>query len=204
VSRSFEVDGDEVEALLALLQIAARVLVPYLGPGVVERALMHLRQVRLAELDHLAVDVDHDGPGDGRVPENLPEGGALAPADHQGTLGCRVGGEQARVDQGLVVNELIALAGLDPPVEHQGLAVGRRLQDLDVLELGLRLHDRLRDGMHMPLEGGRGLDEPLAGLRADQLTGTALLLTTGTAELRNIPRCISTIDVRSAANCSTR
>jgi hypothetical protein len=37
----------------------------------------------------------------------------------------------------------------------------------------------------------------------NQLTLTGLLLTTGTAELRNMPRCISTIEVRSAANCST-
>jgi hypothetical protein len=45
--------------------------VPELGAGVVERALMHLGQVRLAELDDLAVDVDHDGAGDGGIPENL-------------------------------------------------------------------------------------------------------------------------------------
>ena len=122
-----EIDGDEVEALLALLEIAARVLVPQLGPGVVERALMHLRQVRLAELDDLAVDVHHDGAVDGGIPEDLPQGGALAAADHEGASRRPVGGEQARVDQGLVIDELIALARLDPPVEHQGLAVGRRL-----------------------------------------------------------------------------
>jgi len=167
-------------------------------------ALVHFGQVRLAELDHLAVDVDHDGPGDGGVAENLPERGAFAAPDHQGATGRRLGGQQARVDQRLVIDELIALAGLDAAVEHQGLPVGRRLEDLDVLKLRLSFHDRLRDGMHMPLEGGRGLDEPLVGLRVDQLTGTGALLTTGTAELRNIPRCISTIEVRSAANCSTR
>jgi len=74
------------------------------------------------------------------------------------------------VDQGLVVDELITLARLDAPVEHQGLAIRGRLQYFDVLKLGLGLHDRLGDGMHMPFEGGRGLDEPLMGLRADQLT----------------------------------
>src|SRR5438093_13388199 len=108
------------------------------------------------------------------------------------------------MDQGLVVDELVALAGLDPPVEHQRLAVGSRLQYFDVLEFGPGLHDRRGDGVHMPFEGRRGLEEPLIGLRIDQLTATGCLLTIGTAELRNIPRCISTIEVRSAANCSTR
>src|SRR5439155_25349098 len=65
LERLDEVDGNEIEALLALLEITARVLVPHLGARVVERPLMHLRQVRLAELDHLAVDVHHDGTGDG-------------------------------------------------------------------------------------------------------------------------------------------
>ena len=35
------------------------------------------------------------------------------------------------MDQGLVVDELITLARLDAPVEHQGLAVGGRLEDFD-------------------------------------------------------------------------
>src|SRR6185312_1088175 len=106
-------DRDEVEPLLALLEIAPRVFVPYLGPGVVERALMHFWQVRLAELDHLAVDVDHDGPGDGGVPEDLPERRAFATADHQSAAGRRLGRQEARVDQSLVVDELVTLAGLD-------------------------------------------------------------------------------------------
>src|SRR5437667_40286 len=112
--------------------------------------------------------------------------------------------QHPRVNQGLVVDELVTLAGLDPTVEHQRLAVGSRLEDLDVLELGLGLHDGPGDSVHMPFERGRGLEEPLIGLRIDQLTETGFLLLIGTAELRNMPRCISTIEVRSAANCSTR
>ena len=92
----------------------------------------------------------------------------------------------------------------DAPVEDEDFAIGGGLENLDVLEFGLGLDDRPGDGMHVPLERRRGFDEPLRGLRMDQLTLTALLLTIGTAELRNIPRCISTIEVRSAANCSTR
>src|SRR5439155_26187677 len=149
-------------------------------------------------------DVHHDGTGDGRVAENLPEGGAFAPADHQGALGSSLGGQKAWVHQCLVVDEFVTLARLDAAVEDKDLGIGDRLQYFDVLELGLGLHDSLGDGMHMPFERGRGLEEPLIGLRIDQLTGTGLLLTIGTAELRNMPRCISTIEVRSAANCSTR
>jgi len=134
----------------------------------------------------------------------LELGGAFTAANHQGAAGRRFGRQEARVDQSLVVDELVTLAGLDAPVEHQGLAVGGRLEDFDVLELGLGLDQRPGDGVHMPFERRRGLEEPLVRLRVDQLTGTGALLLIGTAELRNIPRCISTIEVRSAANCSTR
>ena len=102
-----------------------------------------------------------------------------------------------------MVDEILGLAGLDAPVEHQELAVGRRLHDLGMLELRLQLGDRPLDGVHVALDRSRGLEEPLVGLRADQLTAT-VLLTIGTAELRNIPRCTSTTEVRSAPNCSTR
>src|SRR4029453_17134587 len=58
-----QVDADEVEALARLLEISPGILVTELGPGVLERPLVHLGQVLLAEVDHLAVDVDHDGVG---------------------------------------------------------------------------------------------------------------------------------------------
>ena len=108
------------------------------------------------------------------------------------------------MDQGLVVDELVSLAGLDPAVEDQGLAVGGGLHDLDLLELGLSLHDRPHDGVHVALDRGRRLEEPLVGLWIDQRTATAALLATGALALRNMPRCISTTEVRSAPNCSMR
>src|SRR5207249_1467696 len=165
---------------------------------------VHLGEVLPAELHNIAVDIDHHRPREGTVLQGLPEGRSLPAPDHQGALGRPVGGEHPRVDQGLVVDELVSLAGLDPSVEHQELAVRGRLHDLDVLELGLRLHDRPLDGVHVPFDGRRGLEEPLVRLRVGQLTPTVTLLTMGTREFRNIPRCISTIDVRSAANCSTK
>src|SRR6266850_2438536 len=73
-----QVDADEVEALARLLQIGPRVLVTQLGPGVLERPLVHLGQVLLAEVDDLAIDVDHDGVGHRGVAKHLAKRGALA------------------------------------------------------------------------------------------------------------------------------
>src|SRR5262245_9299784 len=203
LERLDQIDRDEVEALLALLQIGARVLVPELGARVVERALVQLGQVRLAKLDHLAVDVHHDGTRDRGVSKNLPEGGAFTAADHQGALGSRLRGQEAGMDQCLVIDELVALARLNASIENQDFTVAGSLKYLDVLKLGLGLHDRLGDGMHMAFERGRSLEKPLIGLRIDQLTWTGALLTIGTEEFMNMPRCISTLEVRYTANCST-
>src|SRR3989442_1591902 len=171
--------------------------------GILEPPLMHLGQILFAELAALAVDVAHAPALDAGVAEDLWGGGPPPPADDQSGLGRPLGGQHARVDERLVVDEVFRLARLDAAVEHQQLAVGRRLHDLGVLELGLELDDGPLDGVHVALDSRRGLEEPLVGLRADQLTAT-VLLTIGTAELRNIPRWTSTTEVRSAPNCSTR
>src|SRR5436309_1979671 len=115
-----------------------------------------------------------------------------------------LGGQHAGVDQRLVIDEVFRLARLDAAVEDQHLAVGRRLDDLHVLELRLRLDDGPLDGVHVALDVRRGLEEPLVGLGGDQLTATEALLTIGTPGLRNIPRWSSTTEARSAPNCSTR
>ena len=103
-----------------------------------------------------------------------------------------------------MVDELVMLAGLDTAVQDQALAVRRRLHDLDLLELGLSLDEGPHDGVHVPFDGRRGLEEPLVRLRIDQLTATGALLATGAAAFTNTPRCISTTEARSAPNCSTR
>ena len=177
---------------------------PGLRPRVLEGALVHLRQVLLAELDHLAVDVDHDGAPDAGIPEDLPEGGPLTAADDQAGLRAALGGQHAGVDERLVVDEVFRLARLDAAVQDQHLAVGRRLHDLHVLELRLGFDDGAADGVHVAFDGRGRLEEPLVGLRRDQLIATGLLLTIGTAELMNMPRWSSTTDARSAPNCSTR
>ena len=94
-----EVDDDEVEALGGLLEIGPGVLVQQPGPGVVEGPLVHLGQVLLALLDHLAVDVHHEAVGDRLVAEDLPDRGAFAPADDHGLLGPGVG-QEARAAPG--------------------------------------------------------------------------------------------------------
>src|SRR6266849_1365998 len=104
-----QIHHDQVEALVGLLEIGPGVLVQQPGPGVVEGALVHLGQVLLALLDHLTVDVHHEAVGDRLVAQDLPDRGPLAPADDHGPLGPRVG-QEARVHQGLVVDELVGLA----------------------------------------------------------------------------------------------
>jgi hypothetical protein len=121
---------------------------------------VHLRQVLLALLDHLAVDVHHQAVGDRLVAEDLPHGGAFTPADDHGLLRPRMG-QEPRVHQGLVVDELVGLARLDPPVQHETLAVRVGVHDLHQLELGLAGDDGPGDGMHVPLDRSRGLEEPL-------------------------------------------
>src|SRR5689334_10626352 len=182
-----EVDRDEVEPLGRALQVRPGILVADVGTGVLEHALVHLRQVLLAELDHFAVDVDHDAAADARIPQDLAQGRAFTTTDDQTGLRRAIAREHARVHERLVVDEVLRLARLDPPVEDQELAVRRRLHDLGVLELGLQLGDGPLDGVHVALDRRRGLEEPFVGLRTDQLTATALL-TIGTAELRNMPR----------------
>src|SRR5437660_7517550 len=95
----------------------------------------------LAELDDLAVDVDHDGSRQGGVPQELPEGRSLPASDDQRALRRALHGQQTGIDEGLEVDELVMLAGLDTAVQDQELTVRRRHHDLDLLELGLRLDE---------------------------------------------------------------
>src|SRR5581483_6011764 len=140
-------------------------------------------------------------PPHARIPQHLAERRALSPTDDQAGLRAILGGEQARMDEPLVIEEVLGLGGLDAAVEHQQLAVGVGIHDLGVLVLGARLHDGAPDRVHVAFDARGWLEEPLVVLLVDQLTATDALLTIGTAELRNIPRWTSTTEVRSAANC---
>ena len=198
-----EVDHDQVKAIGGLLEVGARILVQEPGPRVVERALVHLGQVLLALVDHLAVDVDHQALGDAAVAEDLADGRALAAPDDHGALGTRMG-EQARLDEQLMVDELVRLTRLDAAVEHQAFAVGERLHDLHELELGLPGRDRPGDGVHVPLDRRRGLEEPLVVRGCGHpSTATGLCRRESDAWSRT-PRWSSTTEARAAPSCSTR
>src|SRR5204863_353714 len=87
-----------------------------------------------------------------RVAQDLAQRGSLTPADDETGFGGTVAREHAGVDEGLVVDEILGLTGLDAPVEHQELAVGQRLHDLGMLELRLQLGDRPLDGVRVAIE----------------------------------------------------
>src|SRR5438105_13864815 len=122
-----------------------------------------LGQVPAAELDELAVDVHHDGPLDGRVGKNFPEGRAFAAADHKCCAG-RIGGrEHPGMDEGVVIDELVALARLHAAVEDEELAEADRLEDVGLLERGPGGGDGADHRMEVPVTRCRGLDEPRYG-----------------------------------------
>ena len=92
--------------LVVLAQVGQRIADHDVGARIVEGALVHLGQVLAAEIDQLAVDIDHDGALDAGVAQHLAQGGALAAAGDQDAL--RVGvGDQGRVDQRLVIDVLV-------------------------------------------------------------------------------------------------
>ena len=198
-----QVDHDQVEALGGLLEIGAGVLVQQAGARVVKGAAVHLGQVDLALRHHLVVDVHHEAVGDGRVAEDFPDRGSLPAADDHGAAGVGMGQEPG-LDQDLVVDELVGLARLDPPVQDQDLPVGMRLHDLHELELGLAGGDGAGDGVHVAFDGRGGLEEPLV-LQGPghQLTATGLC-GIGALACRKIPLWTSTTDARSAPSCSMR
>ena len=82
--------------------------------------------------------------------------------DDQRALGMGVE-HHGRMDQGLVVDEVVGDARLDAPVEHQALAVARRLQDLHMLELGPEGEEGTDYCVGVPLDGSGGLKKPFVG-----------------------------------------
>src|SRR2546428_4722841 len=114
-------------------------------------------------LDDLAVDAPHQRPLDRAVPEDLAGRAPLPPADDHHPL--RVGMHQhGRVDEHLVIDELVRLSGLDLAVEDQRPAVVPQLDDLDVLERSLLGKE---DGLYFvdtPLARPQPLMKPLGDL----------------------------------------
>ena len=75
-------DGD-VESLVGIFQIGVCVRVDELDSGVFKRAAMMVGQMLAAERDDSAVNVRHERPLDGIVPQRLAYGGAFAAARHE-------------------------------------------------------------------------------------------------------------------------
>ena len=114
------------------MQESAGVLVPQRYPGVVKAALVVLRQVGAAQLNDLAVQVNHRGAFNGLVSQYLAQGASLAPSadEHRPGLGM----EQHRgMHQGFVVDEFVRLGGLRFAVKNQASAKDVGIQDLHLL-----------------------------------------------------------------------
>src|SRR5512141_1945519 len=126
------VDENDVERLPDLVDEHVAVGDHELGPRVAE-CRVQPGEVFAAGLDDLAVDLDEPGRLD-RVLEDLAKSPAVAAADDQ-DLGRPPVGSHGRVDQHLVVIELVALGRLDETVDEENAAVVLVTDDLDPLEL---------------------------------------------------------------------
>mmetsp|Transcript_122204 Transcript_122204/g.390861 ORF Transcript_122204/g.390861 Transcript_122204/m.390861 type:complete len:377 (-) Transcript_122204:22-1152(-) len=141
-----EVHDDHIERLGRLLQHNLGVLNHELEARV-RKSLRVLGQMLLAESHDIAIDVDHDALLDRLVPQHLPCGGALASTPDVDAL--RIGvHEHGRMHQGLVVYELVDLAGLQEAVDDQATTEGLQVHDVDVLELGSRRGQNFLDLVH--------------------------------------------------------
>jgi hypothetical protein len=80
------------------------------------------------ELDHAGIELDHGGAGDAPVFQDLFQRTAVAAADDQ-DIARRAVGHQRDVRDHLVIDELVALGGLDEAVEHEHASHVRRLED---------------------------------------------------------------------------
>ena len=112
------------------------------GAGVVEGALAEHGQVFLREIDHARVDLDHRDMFDRAVPEHFARHAAVAAADDQRAAGRSVGDDR-HMGHHLVVDEVVALGGLDHVVEGEDTAEGGVLEDADALVVGLAVIEQL-------------------------------------------------------------
>ena len=89
-----------------------------------------------ANIDHLLIDIDHDHPFYRSMVQHLPEGSPLATASDEHPLGMGVGDHRG-VNQGLVVDKLIGLAGLNLAIQDQTSTEAAAFDDLDGLKFCL-------------------------------------------------------------------
>src|SRR5262249_9065443 len=112
---------------------------------------------------HAAVDIHHDRPSDRPIAEDLAERCPLPAPDDQRAL--RVGMEDhGRVDQGLMVDEVVRYARLDAAIQDEAFPITGRLEDLHLLELGAEGKDGPDDRVSVPLYRGGSLKKPFVGV----------------------------------------
>ena len=104
------------------------------------------RQVRLARLDDLRVDLDHHALLDLGMLQHFAGGAAVPAPDDERATDAR-GAGHGRVHEHLVVEVLLRLAGLVHPVEREHPPVALRLEQLDLLELA-PLADEMAPDLH--------------------------------------------------------
>mmetsp|Transcript_14064 Transcript_14064/g.40489 ORF Transcript_14064/g.40489 Transcript_14064/m.40489 type:complete len:217 (-) Transcript_14064:30-680(-) len=171
-----QIHDDDVIGPGGLLQDLLRIVDDQLQARVRE-GLLILNQVLLAEVHDVPVDVHHDALLHRLVAEHLAGGRTLAAAADVDGLRVRVQ-EHGGVHQGLVVDEFVDLCRLQQAVDHEALAEGLELHDVDRLPLRGRRSQNLADLVHAaeailellldPLghgyetRGGRGRHDALA------------------------------------------
>mmetsp|Transcript_95667 Transcript_95667/g.274711 ORF Transcript_95667/g.274711 Transcript_95667/m.274711 type:complete len:291 (+) Transcript_95667:189-1061(+) len=142
----------------------------------VGEARVLLREELLRGLDDTAIDLAHCCLLHAAVLHDLTQNAPVATADDEDLLRALVG-EHGQVRQHLLVGALVALAHLDHSVQDQNVTPGRRLENHDVLEVGLgvrkhllhlqgvRLTRPLRVLLHEPavFDQGRRIQRPLLG-----------------------------------------
>ena len=125
---------------------------------------MMVGQMLAAERDDSAVNVRHERPLDGIVPQRLAYGGAFAAARHE--HGARRGmGDHRGVDKPFVIGELVHFGGLRFAVQDEAaperragldddVLIRRPPREVDALD-ALRLIQVGRDHLVMPVSGRR-------------------------------------------------
>ena len=120
-------------------QVFLCILVEKGSSGVIECAVVPGGEIAAGGFNYVTVDIDHHGLANALVIEDFPEGGAFAAAGDEYTLGARVG-DHGRMDEHLVVYELVRLRGLGLAVEDQDATKSKGVDYLDGLVLALALN----------------------------------------------------------------
>ena len=158
-----QVQDQHVEAVRAALHEPAGIVVVQLQPRVIKRPLVVRRQVLAAQLDHLPVQVHHGHALHRIVAKHLAGRGALAAAGDAHSLGPRMV-DHRRVDQSLVVHELVRLGRLRLAIQDQATTKAARLEHLHPLVTAPPVVDDPRYPRAEPQVGRDSLVVPVASI----------------------------------------